>query len=120
MANRTKKFLFDIVHAVAELELFIQDLTPEQFSEFEHNLVLRRAIEREVEIMGEAIHNLVKNDSSYLHKIHRSRNIVDMRNQIVHSYDGVSNELIWSFVWKHVPILKRDVKSLLEVYVHIE
>ena len=71
----------------------------------------KRAIERNVEIIGEAMSRILKQDSSL--EISNSRKLVDVRNRIIHGYDSVSDEIIWGIVIRHLPILRTEIETLL-------
>ena len=71
----------------------------------------RRAVERNIEIIGEAVNRIVKKDSTI--QITDAINIVETRNRIIHGYDTVSDETIWSIVINNLPELKLEVEVLL-------
>ncbi len=71
----------------------------------------KRAVERNLEIIGEAVNRILMIDSTI--ELSGSRLIVDLRNRIIHSYDNISYEIIWGIIIKHIPILKNEVKLLL-------
>ncbi len=85
---------------------------PQYFEEFYGDIQLRRAIERDIEIIGEAINRILKVDSSIA--ITNARRIVDARNYIIHGYDSLSPDIIWSMVINHFPVLKSEVLELLD------
>lgn len=68
-------------------------------------------MERNIEIIGEAMNRILKKDVSI--EIPDSRKIVDVRNRIIHGYDSVSDEIIWAIVIQHLPVLKNEVELLL-------
>jgi uncharacterized protein with HEPN domain len=105
-----KAWLYDILNAVIEIESFIEDL-PEEFNAYQNDLKTRRAIERNLEIIGEALNRILKKSISV--SITNARKIVDTRNRIVHGYDSLSDEMIWSIVLYEIPILKHEVSLLL-------
>ena len=76
-----------------------------------NDLRTRRAIERNIEIIGEALNRIVNRSSSI--QITNARKIVDTRNRIIHGYDSVSDEIIWGIVINHIPQLKQEVQHLL-------
>ena len=82
------------------------------FFEFQKDLKTRKAVERNIEIIGEAMDRILKIDPSI--QISDSRKIVDTRNRIIHGYDVVSNDVIWLIVNKSLPILEKEVKKLLK------
>ena len=69
-------------------------------------------MKRNIEIIGEAISRIIKQYPNIL--IENSRNIVGTRNKIIHSYDDISDELIWSILINHLPTLKKEIERLVE------
>ena len=105
-----KGWLYDILNAINEIDSFFID-TPKEFTAYQNDLRTRRAVERNIEIIGEAINRILqKNDSI---KLSNSRKIVDTRNRIIHGYDSVSDDIIWAIVISHLPILKSEVEKML-------
>ncbi len=111
MDNHIKKYLQDILTAIEEVEGFFSG-RPKYFDDFYGNIQLRRATERNIEIIGEAVNRILKADSSIA--ITNARKIVDARNYIIHGYDSLSPDIIWSMVINHFPILKSEILDLLE------
>jgi len=105
-----KVWLYDILNAVNEIESFLAD-SPKEFTVYQNDLKTRRAVERNIEIIGEAMNRIIQRDS--LIELTNSRKIVDTRNRIIHGYDSVSDEIIWAIVISHLPILKSEVEKLL-------
>lgn len=110
MDDLIKKHLQDILTAIEEIESFFGD-KPKLFDDFDNNLCLRRAIERNIEIIGEAMNRILKTDKNIA--ITNSRKIVDARNYIIHGYDSLSVDILWSMVINHLPKLKNEVTVLL-------
>jgi len=73
---------------------------------------LQRAIERCIEIIGEAMNRILKENKDLA--ITNARKIVDARNYIIHGYDSLSVDILWSIVVNHLPHLKSEVKKLLQ------
>ncbi|NBR15299.1 MAG: DUF86 domain-containing protein [Flavobacteriales bacterium] len=105
-----KKFLFDISESIESIENYLG--TNRDFSIFISNKMLRRAIEREFEIIGEAMNRLDKIDSNL--NITSKRQIIDMRNRVIHSYDKIDNEIVWGIIVRHLPTLKAEIQDLLK------
>jgi uncharacterized protein with HEPN domain len=82
------------------------------FFEFQKNKLLRRGIEREIEIIGEAMGRILKLDSKF--EIKNARKIVDTRNWVIHAYDNVDEIVIWEIVINHLPKLKSELILLLK------
>jgi len=110
MDNDTKTWLFDILDAIAEIESFFAD-RPKEFAQYKADLRTKRAVERNIEIIGEAMSRILKQNKGLA--ITNSRKIVEVRNRIIHGYDSVSDELIWGIVVRHIPILKFEIEILL-------
>lgn len=110
MNIEVKTWLYDILNAIEEIESFFLD-HPKDFSFYQKDIKTKRAIERNIEIIGEAMNRILKTDPNI--EFSNSRKIVDTRNRIIHGYDNVSDEIIWSITIKHLPILKREIEILL-------
>lgn len=111
MDDLIKKHSHDILTAIEEIESFFGD-KPKLFEDFYSNLCLRRAIERNIEIIGEATNRILKADKNIA--ITNSRKIVDARNYIIHGYDSLSADILWSILINHLPKLKSEVVALLD------
>lgn len=109
MDDLMKKHLQDILTAIEEIECFFGG-KPKLFDDFYNNLCLRRAVERNIEIIGEAMNRVLKADRNIA--ITDSRKIVDARNYIIHGYDSLSADILWSMVINHLPKLKSEVIAL--------
>jgi uncharacterized protein with HEPN domain len=110
MDNDIKVWLYDILNAVMEIESFFAGDTKE-FVKYQADLRTKRAVERNIEIIGEAMNRILKKDETI--SITNTRKLVDIRNRIIHGYDSVSDDMIWGIVIKHIPILQAEVEQLL-------
>ena len=110
MKREVKKHLYDIQIAIDSINSYLED--KKDFYEFQNNKLLRRGIEREIEIIGEAMNRILKIDPSI--EIKNARQIVDTRNWVIHAYDRVDDVVIWGIVSNHLPALKDEIKVLLE------
>jgi uncharacterized protein with HEPN domain len=111
MDERIQKWLYDIIAAIDEIEGYFEDF-PRNFNQYSTNLILKRAIERDLEIIGEAVNRILKQDPNF--PIESARKIVGLRNQIIHAYDNISDENIWAIIQKYIPLLKQDVIKILQ------
>jgi len=111
MDNDIKVWMYDILIAIKEIESFF-DNRPKYFAEYCKDIRTKRAVERNIEIIGEAMHRILKQNDTI--NISNARKIVDVRNRIIHGYDAVSDETIWGIVVKHIPVLKSDIERLLD------
>jgi uncharacterized protein with HEPN domain len=105
-----KTLLYDILNAINEIESFFSD-RPKEFIYYQNDTRTKRAVERNIEIIGEAMNRILHKDSSL--RFSNARKIVDIRNRIIHGYDSVSDDIIWSIVITHIPILQIEISKLL-------
>ena len=108
--NDIKVWLYDISVAISNIE----DFLPEQriFLEFQKDLKTKMAVQRCVEIIGEAMSRILKVNPEI--SITSARKIVNVRNTVIHGYDKIDDETIWNIVINHLPILKSEVEKLLK------
>lgn len=109
MAIEIKSWLQDIDKSIIEIYEFLPD--KRDFFQFQHDLKTRKAVERNIEIIGEALNRILKSDPNII--ITDSRKIVDTRNRIIHGYDSVTEDVLWLIIIKHLPVLKKEVEELL-------
>jgi len=110
MKREIKKHLFDIKTSIDSINDYLGE--SRNFFEYQENKLLRRGIEREIEIIGEAANRILKIDKNI--QIKNARQIVDTRNWVIHGYDKVDDVVIWGIVTKHLPKLKKEIEELLE------
>lgn len=106
-------YLYDIKRAIEDVESFFADY-PMRYDVFEKDYLRRSAVERKTEIMGEAINRILKVDHNF--PLPNARAIIDTRNRIIHGYDSVKPEFLWSLVIRHIPELKKDVARIIAEY----
>ena len=105
-----KTWLYDILNAINEIDSFFAD-QPKEFDAYKNDIRTRRAVERNIEIIGEAANRILQKDDTIA--LSNSRKMVDTRNRIIHGYDTVSDEVIWGIVDQYLPILKTEIENLL-------
>ena len=110
MKPKIKKNLYDINVSINSIFEYLGD--KQDFSEYLNNKILRRAIEREIEIIGEAINRALKQDPDL--QIENARRIVDTRNWVIHGYDKVDDAIIWGIVLNHLPKLQQEIQRYLQ------
>ena len=109
MDSNIRTWLKDIEQAIAEIKSFTPEI--KNFKEFQKDLKTRRAVERNIEIIGEAMSRILDKNAEI--KISHTRKIVDTRNRIIHGYDSVSEDILWGIIMKNLPDLEKEVKGLL-------
>ncbi len=108
-SREEKKLLLDIIDSINSID---EHLEKERIlNVYLSNKTKRRAVEREIEIIGEAMSKLLKLNPNVT--ISYARVIVNLRNRVIHSYDSVDDILIWKIIMKDLPILLEEAKKLL-------
>lgn len=82
------------------------------FTAYQNNKQLRRAVERELEIIGEASSRLLQLNPEI--KIDDARKVVDLRNWVIHGYDKVDDVIVWGIISSYLPKLASQIDSLIE------
>lgn len=111
MDSEIKTWLYDILQSINEIDGYFENLT-KTFETYSNDTKTKRAIERNIEIIGEAVSRIIKKDNEF--GLENARKIVGTRNRIIHGYDVISDELIWSIVINHLPKLKSEISTLFE------
>lgn len=108
--DRTYKYLEDITNSISNIELFLSS-RPKEYEKFLEDKCLRSAVQWEIAIIGEAMNKLLKENPDV--PITDKRRIVATRNYLIHGYDSLKPDIIWSIVINHLPLLKHEVNILL-------
>jgi len=109
MQREILKYLHDIKVSIDSIYDFLGDRR--DLNVYRTNKLLRRGIERELEIIGEAVNRILKINPSF--ELSDSRRIVDLRNWVIHRYDKVDDVIIWGIILRDLPGLKNQVEILL-------
>ena len=110
MQQEISKHLHDIKESITSIYEYLGD--NRNFQLFRKNKLLKRGIERELEIIGEATNRILKVDKNI--EITHARRIVDLRNWIIHAYDNVDDVILWGIISKDLPLLKEEIEKLTE------
>ena len=110
MEVEIKTWLYDIIQSIDEIDSYFTG-EPRIFEEYLADKKTQRAIERNLEIIGEAVNRVLKTNKDL--KIESAKQIIGTRNRIIHGYDTITQELIWSIVINHLPKLRGEVNKLL-------
>jgi len=111
MDVKIQTWLLDIHQAIDEIFEFIGEKI--DFKKYQSDLKTKKATERNLEIIGEAVTRILKLDPNF--KIENARNIIGARNRIIHSYDNISDEIIWTIISRELPKLKIEISKMLEL-----
>jgi uncharacterized protein with HEPN domain len=111
MRLESKKYLFDILQAARRVTEFIRK---KEFADYAADAMLRAAVERQFEIIGEALRRLLKEDAPIATRIREHTRIIAFRNILIHGYADVDDRIVWDIVQSKLPTLLQDVESLLD------
>ena len=110
MTDKEKKYLSDILSSIVYIQSFTQDI--ETFDQYSKNQLVKAAVERHLAIIGEATNKFLKVDSKNL--LSGAKQIINLRNRLIHSYDNVDDRIIWTIVINHLTPLMKEVRAILE------
>jgi uncharacterized protein with HEPN domain len=109
MQLKILKYILDIQSIIQEIDT-IKAKTNNNFNSFKSDIILQRAIERDLEIIGEAIKKMIEIDATL--NITSSKNIIGLRNIISHAYDSVEPEMIWGIIQNNIPVLAKEIEKI--------
>ena len=111
MRLETLKYLYDIQMAAGLLVDFVRGKT---LADYQRDAMLRAAVEREFEIIGEAMTKLARTDKAVVARISDYKRIIAFRNVLIHEYADVDDRLVWDVVETNLPTLVRETNVLLK------
>lgn len=115
MNEKTPKLLDDI----RDQARFILSITADKsLQEYSANRILRQAVERSFEIIGEAIRRLQTVDKETANRIGYYPRIMSFRNLLIHGYDLVEHSRVWAIIEKQLPVLLYQVEDLLNQFTN--
>lgn len=109
MDIKIKAWLADIEQSIDEIFEFIGE--QRDFTSYKNDLKTKKAVERNLEIIGEAVGRIIKLNPQFV--LQNAKGIIGTRNRIIHSYDNISDEIIWAIVSRELKPLKEEVHRLL-------
>jgi uncharacterized protein with HEPN domain len=110
MKDETLAPLYDILQAGHDIESFVADRT---FDDYKSNAMLRSAVERKFEIMGEALNRIRRIDEQVLEQIRDYRDIISFRNILIHGYDAIDDRIVWGVIKEDLSNLLQDIEKLV-------
>lgn len=112
MKLESRKYLDDIRRAARLLTEFTGGKT---LTDYLSDAMLRAAVERQFEIIGEAMSRLAQQDNAVAAEISGFQRVIAFRNVLIHQYTDVDDRLVWDVAEKNLPTLVREVEDLLGV-----
>ncbi|MEW5760038.1 MAG: DUF86 domain-containing protein [Candidatus Thermoplasmatota archaeon] len=110
MKRDYKLFVMDILDAINKIEKFVENMN---YKEFLHDDKTSTAVVKKIEIIGEAIKNIPRDVRARYNNI-PWRDIVGMRNKIIHSYFGIDYEIVWKVIKERLPEIKQKINQILK------
>lgn len=110
MQREVLKYVYDIQEACDLLGTFTFGRT---FAEYRSDAMLRSAVERQFEIIGEALSQAIRVDPNLVEAIRDTSNIIGFRNRLIHAYFQIDHEIVWNVVERYLPALRDDVNAVL-------
>ncbi|MDD3856732.1 MAG: DUF86 domain-containing protein [Methanoculleus sp.] len=109
-SREAQKYLYDVAGAADYIAQFTAGRT---FEEYRNDPMLRSAVERQFEIIGEALNQLLRREPGLSEKISDASLIIAFRNRLIHGYATVSDEVVWGVVERYLLVLSSEVRGLL-------
>lgn len=109
MQRDVEKHLLDILAAARDVQQFVGTMS---FGEYHGDKLVKAAVERKFEIIGEALNRVARMSPETAAKIREFEKIIAFRNLVIHKYDVVSDPLVWDVIKNKLPLLIEDVEKL--------
>lgn len=109
MNPKALKYILDIESILEEIES-IKIRVENSFIQYKGDFVMKRAIERDLEIIGEAVKKLLNEEPTI--QLTSAKKIIGLRNRISHAYDSIEDELIWGIIQRDIPLLKKEIQRI--------
>jgi uncharacterized protein with HEPN domain len=110
MPRDARTYLFEVLQAGSRIQRFV---VGQQFSSYSGDDLIRSAVERQFEIIGEALNLLSRLEARLVSKIRGHRRIIGFRNLLIHGYAEVDDTVVWSIIQEKLPLLLDDAHALL-------
>jgi uncharacterized protein with HEPN domain len=109
-SHNVKKLLFDVHQAGELIASFVSGKSHE---DYRNDRMLQSAVERQFEIIGEALRQTIGIDPEVENRISGTRRIIDFRNRLIHGYAEISTRVVWGIIEEHLPRLLSEVQKLI-------
>ena len=110
MQPDARTHLFEIARAG---ELIVQFTAARQLEDYLGDVLLRSAVERQFEIIGESMSRLARAEPTVATQIPDYRRIIAFRNILIHGYAQVDDRLVWDVVQSYLPQFRDTVNALM-------
>lgn len=110
MTEKERKHLSDVLVSIDHILSFTNDVV--DFEQYKENFLIKSAVERHLSIIGEAINKFLK--ESLENELVYSRQIISLRNRLVHSCDNIDDRIIWTILSLYIIPLKEEVERKIK------
>ena len=110
MRLEARKYFYDINFAC---ELIMEFIAGKSLGDYEKDVMLQSAVERQFMIIGEALSQLLRKWPEFENDISHAREIISFRNVIIHGYSTIENETVWGVICGDLPTLSEEITGLI-------
>ena len=110
MNDEIRKNLVDVIQTAEEIQNFTREM---DFKAYHESPLTQRAVERDFEIIGEALNRIRKIDEQIFERVSEHQRIIGFRNVLIHGYDLIDDMIAWNAVENHLPLLVKEEREIL-------
>jgi uncharacterized protein with HEPN domain len=110
MKDKARKYLLDVRRAC---ELVAQFVAGKSLAEYSRDPLVKSAVERQFEIIGEALNRLLRAESELENSVTAAKRVIAFRNYLIHGYSDISDDIVWGIIESNLPILRQEVERIL-------
>ncbi len=110
MTDKERKYLSDILSSIDHILSFTNELS--SFEQYKLNFLIKSAVERHLGIIGEGLNKFLKVSPD--NNLINSRQIISLRNRLIHSYDNIDDRIIWTIIKLHLKPLQEEIVKIIE------
>jgi uncharacterized protein with HEPN domain len=110
MRNETRRRLLDALRSCEAISHYTEGL---DFADYQHDAMVRDAVERRLGIIGEALNRLANSEPTIEEFVPELRHVIGLRNRVIHGYDDVDDQIVWEVVVAKLPNLQIRFQRLL-------
>jgi uncharacterized protein with HEPN domain len=108
MQHDVEKLIFDIRAASRDIQQFVLGVS---YGEYHANKLVKAAVERKFEVIGEALNRLARLSPNTASAIREYEKIISFRNLVIHGYDVVSDPIVWDVIQNKLPLQIEDTEK---------
>ena len=112
MDENVEKLIYDIAACINRIEEYVKGMTQDEFM---IDMRTKQAVERNFEIIGEAVNRIKNIDEMIVTMIRDHQKIIGFRNQIIHGYDMIADPITWDIIVNKLPMLKQDLEKISNI-----